>query len=296
MPSHTFTRVGDWQDSIEANIASAAAARRDGQTGEELHASDYMVYAYLQTAQDNAARRVMESAVEIFSRFDPAVLVSGAASPAAAYFARAAIPARYCLERQAWADAAKLEPQSSPVPYADAITWFARGLGAAHMKDRATALSTIDSLERIRNQLKNMKEDYWANQVEIQREEVSAWSVFAQGDQQGGLTGMRAAAELEDLTEKSAVTPGPLAPAWELLGELLLESKQPAEALREFEATLTKEPNRFRSLYGAAEAASQAGDRQAAQSYFQKLLKVAENGDHPGRRELAEARREVRPE
>ena len=296
MPSHTFTRVGDWQDSIEANIASAAAARRDGQAGEELHASDYLVYAYLQTAQDNAARQVMDSAVQIFSRFDPAVLVSGAASPAAAYFARAAIPARYCLERRAWADAATLEPHSSPVPYADAITWFARGLGAAHIKDRATALSAIDSLQRIRDQLKSMKEDYWANQVEIQRQEVSAWSAFAQGDRQGGLAGMRAAAELEDLTEKSAVTPGPLAPARELLGELLLESKQPADALREFEATLTKEPNRFRSLYGAAEAAEQAGDRQTAQTYFQKLLKVAEHADNPGRQELAEARREARPE
>jgi tetratricopeptide (TPR) repeat protein len=296
MPSHTFTRVGDWQASIEANVSSAAAARRDGQTGEELHASDYMVYAYLQTAQDNAARQVVESAVQIFSRFDPNVSVSGAASPAAAYFARAAIPARYCLERQAWADAARLEPQSSPVPYADAITYFARGLGAAHRKDSATARSAIDSLQRIRDQLKSMKESYWANQVEIQRQEVSAWLVFTKGHHQDALTGMRAAAELEDQTEKNAITPGPLTPARELLGELLLESRQPAEAFKEFEATLTKEPNRFRSLYGAAEAAKQAGDRQTAQTYFQKLLEVTEHADKPGREELAEARSETRPE
>ena len=296
MPSHTFTRVGDWQSSIDANIASAAAARRDGQTGEELHASDYMVYAYLQTAQDRAAQHVVESAVQIFSRFDPAVLVSGAASPAAAYFARAAIPARYCLERRAWADAARLEAYPSPVPYADAITYFARGLGAAHGKDRATARSAIDSLERERDQLKEMKEDYWANQVEIQRQEVAAWLEFAQGDRQGALKDMRASAEREDETEKNAITPGPLAPARELLGELLLESKQPAAALKEFEATLTKEPNRFRSLYGAAEAAKQAGDRQTAQAYFQKLLKVTEKGDQQGRKELAEARAETRSE
>ena len=296
MPSHTFTRVGDWQDSIDANIASASAARRDGQPAEELHASDYMVYAYLQTAQDNAARQVVESAVQIFSRFDPAVLVSGAASPAAAYFARAAIPARYCLERRAWADAARLEPRSSPVPYADAITYFARGLGAAHMKDRATARSAIDSLRRIGDQLKSMKEDYWADQVEIQRQAVSAWLAFANGDRQGALTGMRAAAELEDLTEKNAITPGPLAPARELLGELLLELKRPSEALKEFEATLTKEPNRFRSLYGAAEAAKRAGNHPTAQTYFQKLLKVTEHADKPGRQELAEARSQTRPE
>jgi hypothetical protein len=295
MPSHTFTRIGDWQDSIDANIASAAAARRDGQVSEELHASDYMVYAYLQTAQDSAAQHVMESAVQTFSRFDSAVLAGGAASPAAAYFARAAIPARYCLERRAWADAAKLELHSSPVPYADAITYFARGLGAAHMNDRVGARSAIDSLEAMRDELRRMKEDYWANQVEIQRQEVSAWLAFAEGDRQAALAGMRAAVEMEDRTEKSVVTPGPLAPARELLGEMLLESKQPGKALKEFEATLTKEPNRFRSLYGAAQAAKQASDRQTAHAYFLKLLDIAERADKPGRLELAEARRETQP-
>jgi hypothetical protein len=296
MPSHTFTRVGDWQDSIDANIAAAAAARSEGQAGEEMHASDYMVYAYLQTAQDSAAQHVVESAVQIFSRFDSRVLISGAASPAAAYFARAAIPARYCLERHAWADAAKLEPHPSPVPYADAITYFARGLGAAHLKDRATTLSAIASLERMRNKLTKMKEGYWANQVEIQRQEVSAWLALAEGHRLTALAEMRAAAELEDKTEKNAVTPGPLAPARELLGELLLELQRPAEALKEFEATLTKEPNRFRSLYGAAEAAKLAGDRQKEQTYLRKLLKVAERADKPERQELAEARSEAQRE
>jgi len=252
-----------------------------------------MVYAYLQTAQDRATQRLLESSVETFSRLDPAVVLSGAAPPSAAYFARAAIPARYCLERRAWADAAKLDPLPSPFPPADAITYFARGLGAAHVKDGATARSAIGSLEQIRDKLK-MKEGYWANQVEIQRQEVSAWLAFAEGDPKAALAGMRAAAELEDGTEKNAITPGPLAPARELLGELLLELKRPAEALKEFEATLSKEPNRFRSLYGAAEAAKLAGNRQAAQKYFRELLKVAERADSPGRQELVEARTEVR--
>jgi hypothetical protein len=289
MPSHTFTRMGDWQASIDANLAAAAAARSAGQTPEELHATDYMVYAYLQTAQDNAAKHLVDSAAQSFTRFDPASPNTGAGSPATAYFARAAIPARYCLERQAWSDAAKLEPVSSPYPYADAITYFARGLAAAHLKDRAAALSAIDSLKQMREKLIAMKETYWANQVDIQRQEVSAWLAFADGDSPRALTEMRAAAEQEDLTEKSVITPGPIAPARELLAELLLELKRPAEALKEFEATLTKEPNRFRSLFGAAETAKLAGDRQTAQTYFQRLIKVAARADKPARQELAEA-------
>jgi hypothetical protein len=296
MPSHTFTRVGYWQDSIDTNVAAAAAARSVGQTGEELHASDYMVYAYLQTAQDRAAQHAVESSSEIFSRFDPKVLISGAAPPVAAYFANAAIPARYCLERRAWADAAKLEPYPSPFPHTDAITYFARGLGAARLKDSVTARTAIASLEQLRDTLIQKKESYWANQVEIQRREVSAWLAFAEGDREGALAGMRAAAEMEDGTEKNAITPGPLKPARELLGELLLESKRPSEALKEFEATLAKEPNRFRSLYGASESAKLAGDRQIARTYFRELLKVAERADKPGREELAEARSEAGPE
>ncbi len=292
MPSHTFTRLGEWQASIDANIASAAAARSGNQPAEELHASDYLVYAYLQTAQDVAALQVVQSSVQIFARYDPGVLIEGAASPAAAFFAHAAIPARYALERRAWADAARLEPTPSPFPQTDAITYFARGLGAAQIKDRAAARSAIASLEQIRDKLNTMTEAYWAGQVEIQRQEVAAWLAFAEGKPQDALAGMRAAAELEDKTEKSAVTPGPLAPARELLGELLLELKRPAEALKEFELTLIKEPNRFRSLYGAAESAKRNGDRHTAHIYFQKLLKVTERADQGGRPELVEAHRD----
>jgi tetratricopeptide (TPR) repeat protein len=139
-----------------------------------------------------------------------------------------------------------------------------------------------------------MKEDYWANQVEIQRKEVSAWLAFAEGNSDRALSEMSTAADLEDKTEISVVTPGPIAPARELLGELLLELKQPSAALKEFEATLTREPNRFRSLYGAAEAAKLANDPQASQKYFQQLLQTTEHANLPGREELAEARRATR--
>ena len=293
MPSHTFTRVGDWRGSIDANLAAAAAARRAGQTAEELHASDYLVYAYLQTAQDDAAERLVESAVQIFARFDPASPNTGAANPAAAYFARAAIPARSCLERRAWPDAARLEPLASPFPYTDAITYFARGLAAAHLKDGAGARAAIDSLRLSHEKLVAMKENYWANQVEIQQQEVVAWLAFAEGDSQSALAEMRAATEQEDKTEKSVITPGPLAPARELLAEMLVALNRPAEAQKEFEATLVKEPNRFRSLYGAAEAARLAGDHPTAQTYYRKLLEVAARADNPGRREMVEARGET---
>ncbi len=139
MPSHTFTRVGYWQNSIDSNRAAAAASRRVGQTVEELHASDYQVYAYLQTAQDEAARKVLEALPEIASRFDPRVVVSGAAGPDAGYFALAAIPARYAVERRDWQRATELQPRETPFPYTDAITWFARGIAAARLHDAAKA-------------------------------------------------------------------------------------------------------------------------------------------------------------
>jgi hypothetical protein len=293
MPSHTFTRVGDWQSSIDANIASAAAARNAAQVPDELHAMDYMVYAYLQTAQDNAASHLVEAASQSFARFDPAAPITGAASPAAAYFAHAAIPARFFLERQAWADAANLEPLATSFPYTDAITYFARGIGAAHQSNRPAAHSAIATLAQLRDKLIAINEDYWANQVDIQRQEVSAWLAFVDGDHERALAEMRTAAEQEDRTEKNVVTPGPLAPARELLAQLLLQSNRPTEALKEFESTLTREPNRFRSLYGAAQSARLAGDLPRAQGYFRKLLKIAERADQPGRPEIAEARKWV---
>jgi len=289
MPSHTFTRMGHWQESIDSNLAAAAAARREGQTAEELHASDYEIYAYLQTGQDEAARRVRESRSEIAARFDPKAVISGAGGPAAGYFALAAIPARYALERQDWKEASQLVVRETPFPQTDAMTWFARGLGAARLREEAAANQSAMALEQARERLLRADEKYWALQVEIQQLAVRAWAALAAGKKEEAVRQMKAAAELEDGTEKSAVTPGPLAPARELLGEMLLEMKEPAQALEQFEATLKKEPGRFRALYGAAHAAQLSGNRDTSQRYFRDLIKVCAHADKPGRSELAEA-------
>ena len=289
MPSHTFTRVGYWQDSIESNLAAAAAARREGQTTEELHALDYQVYAYLQSAQDEAARRLVESLPEVGSRFNPKLVISGAAPPAAGYFALAAIPARFALERQDWKAAARLAVRETAFPYTDAMTYFAHGLAAARLGDIASARASREALTRIHERLTKSNEGYWAEQVEIQRRGVSAWTALAEGRRDDALQEMKSAAELEDATEKSVVTPGPLAPSRELLGEMLLEIKQPTQALLQFEATLKREPNRFRTLYGAALAAQLKGDGESSRAYFRALLKVCEHADKPGRKELAQA-------
>jgi len=289
MPSHTFTRTGYWQESIDSNIAAAAAARREGQTAEELHASDYEIYAYLQTGQDEAARRIVDSLPEIASRFDPKAVISGAGSPSTGYFALAAIPARYALERHDWKRAVQLPLRETPFPHTDAMTWFARGLGAARLGQSPAANESATVLRQIRERLLKSGENYWAQQVEIQELAVRAWAALAEGKKEEALRQMKATADLEDGTEKSAVTPGPLAPARELLGEMLLEMNEPAQALEQFEATLKKEPGRFRALYGAAHAAQLRGDRETSRKYFRELLKVCEHTDKPGRKELAEA-------
>jgi hypothetical protein len=293
MPSHTFTRVGYWQDSIDSNRAAAAASRRVGQTAEELHASDYQVYAYLQTAQDEAARKVLEALPEIASRFDATVVVSGAAGPDAGYFALAAIPARYAMERRDWQRAAELQPRETPFPYTDAITWFARGIGAVRLRDAPKVRASVSALQDIRTRLEKARDGYWAGQVEIQRLELVAWSSLAEGHKDLALVTMKSAAEIEESTDKKAITPGPLAPARELFGEMLLEVNQPAQALEQFEATLKKEPNRFRALYGAARAAQLSGNRETSRKYFAELLKICELADKPGRLELLEANKAV---
>jgi hypothetical protein len=293
MPSHTFTRTGYWQDSIDSNIAAAAAARREGQTAEELHASDYEIYAYLQTGQDEAARRIVDSLPEIASRFDPKAVISGAGSPSTGYFALAAIPARYVLERREWKQAAQLTQLETPFPHTEAMTWFARGLGAGQLGQAQAARESVAALKRIRERLLKAGENYWAQQVEIQELEVGAWAALAEGKKEEALRQMKSAAGLEDGTEKSAVTPGPLAPARELLGEMLLEMKEPAQALEQFEATLTKEPGRLRALYGAGRAAQLSGRREASQKYFGELLKVCGHADKPGRAEILEAQRAI---
>jgi hypothetical protein len=293
MPSHTFTRTGYWQESIDSNIAAAAAARREGQTAEELHATDYEIYAYLQTGQDEAARRVLDSLPETVSRFDPTVVISGAGGPSVGYFALAAIPARYALERRDWQQAVQLPLRETPFPHTDAMTWFARGLSAARLKQAPAANESATALQQIRDRLSKASENYWALQVEIQELAVRAWAALATGKKEEALRQMKSAAELEDGTEKSAVTPGPLAPARELLGEMLLEMNEPARALEQFEATLTKEPGRFRALYGAARAAQLSGNRGASQRYFRELLKVCVHADKLARSEITEAQRAI---
>jgi hypothetical protein len=290
MPSHTFTRLGYWQESVDSNVAAAAAARRQGQTAEELHASDYETYAYLQMGQDEAAARIVTALLEIASRFDPKGLLIGAGPSSAGYFALAAIPARYALERQDWQQAQGLALSETPFPYTDAMTWFARGLGAARLGHAAAANEAATELRQIQERLSKANEHYWAQQVEIQANAVSAWSALTAGKNEDALRQMELAANMEDGTEKSAVTPGPLSPARELLGDMLLEMNKPTEALAQFEATLKKEPRRFRSLYGAAHAAQLSGSRDLSQRYFSELLTVCAHSDKPGRPEIKEAR------
>ena len=273
MPSHTFTRLGYWQESIDANIASGAVAKREGSTAEELHTLDYRTYAYLQTAQDGAAREILDALPDVKARFDPDAVGLGRARLRRRLRAgrdpRALRARARRMGRRREARAASRAAISTPTR----LTWFAKALGAARTGDAAATRSAIDALTAIEARLTEQKEAYWAEQTEIQRRSASAWLALAEGRSAEALAEMRAAAALEDGTEKSAVTPGPLAPARELVGEMLLQLDQPAEALKEFEATLEKEPKRFRALFGAARSASLAGDPQKARTYSRALLK-----------------------
>ena len=289
MPSHTFTRVGSWQESIDTNIASANAARAVGATAEELHAMDYQAYAALQTGQDAIARELVAALPAIKARFD-ADAVTGAAPGSAGLFAMASIPARYALERGDWKAAAALTPEPTRFLYPEAQTWFAKALGAAHGGDAAATRAAIAELLRIRDELTAKKEAYWAEQADIQRRAASAWLALAEGRTADALTEMVAAAQAEDGTDKAAVTPGPLAPARELVGEMLLQAGKTEEALQAFEATLAKEPNRFRALSGAIRAATLAGRTDTARRHAQTLLAICVKADTPSRPELAAAK------
>ena len=291
MPSHTFTRVGAWQESIDTNLESAAVARKLNSHGEALHAMDYLAYAYLQSGQDRALKDLMGGIPEIAKVFDPNA-VQGAAGGSGGAFALAAIPARWALEHRDWKAAASLRPSAevSRFPYTDAMTHFARALGAAHTGALADARASIDALAEIQARLTKANEAYWAEQVAIQHDGAAAFLALAEHRTEDALAKMRATVAREDATEKNAITPGPLAPARELLGDMLLDLNKPAEALVEYEATMKKEPNRFRGVYGAARAASLAGDRAKARTYYTQLLDICKRADSPGRPELAEAR------
>jgi tetratricopeptide (TPR) repeat protein len=282
MPSHIFTRRGYWQESIESNRASASAAQNHF---DQLHAMDYLAYAYLQMAQDLAAKRVLDEAIA-FPKINVENIVPG--------YALAAIPARYALERSRWADAGSLSLPASDFPWsrfpqAEAVLVFARALGAARSGNAGGARKDMARLEVLRGTLDAAKQSYWAEQVEIQRQVAGAWVARAEGRDQEALQLMRAAADREDATEKHPVTPGPIAPARELLGEMLLELGDPAQALKEFETSHRVEPNRFRGLYGAARAAELSGDPEKARTYYAGLMALCEKADTE-RPELKEAK------
>jgi len=280
MPSHTYTRVGKWHESIATNLRSADAASAEGAVGEVLHANDYLMYAYLQTGQDSAAARVLAVLPALSARYDPNGPTSGA-PPAAAYFAMAAIPARYALERGDWSAAKTLEVHQTTFPFAEAITWFARGMGAARTGDTLLSAESVRQLARLRDALTQRKEGYWSQQVEIQRRGVAAWLTFARRAPAEALAEMRATADLEATTEKNAITPGPILPARELLGEMLLEHGDAAAALREFEATLLTEPGRYRAVAGALRSARASGSSGTAQRYAALLAQLTAHGDRP---------------
>jgi hypothetical protein len=247
MPSHTFTRVGMWQESVNANQRSKDVALSTGSIAEALHASDYAMYAYLQMGMEAEAKAILDGLPILVARFDPNA-ITGAAPGSAGVFALAAIPARWALERRAWAEAAALEPKASAYPHTEAMTYFARALGASRTGDLAKAKSAIDSLASIQQRLSAKGEGYWAEQVAIQHLAARAWLDLAEHRETDALMRMREAAAREDATEKNAVTPGPLAPARELLGDILMELNRPAEASAEYRAVLQKEPNRRHAL------------------------------------------------
>jgi hypothetical protein len=247
MPSHTFTRVGMWSQSASTNLRSMDVAVKAGSIAEALHAADYAVYAYLQLGMEAKAKAIIERLPALAARFDPNA-VTGAAPGSAGVFALAAIPARWVLERGAWAEATSLTPVPSDFPYAEAMTYFVRAVGASHTGDLVKARNAIDSLSSIQQRLTDKGESYWAEQVAIQHLAAKAWLDLAEHRNESALQNMRDAVRREDATEKSAVSPGPLSPAREQLGDLLMALHRPAEALVEYRATLKKEPNRLHSL------------------------------------------------
>jgi hypothetical protein len=289
MPSHTFTRVGAWDESIESNLKSAEAAHRDHAASDEMHAMDYLVYAYLQTARDQAAHGVLAALEDLLGQQPMEGTTGVTMQTAAGYFAGAAIPARYALERGAWKEAAALTVRPSGVPHVPAMTHFARALGAARTGALEAARGDMAALGDLHEQLLKMNDAYWAEQVEIQRLVANAWIAFAAGEAAEAERLLGAAADREDATEKSAVTPGPLMPARESLGDLLIELKRPADALPMYEKNLAKEPNRLKSVYGAAHAAELAGNNAKARDYFTQLATICARADTPDRPELRAA-------
>jgi tetratricopeptide (TPR) repeat protein len=290
MPTHIFTRLGLWAESVDWNQRSAAAAMAHP-TGDVvslhyLHALDYLVYAYLQQARDERAEEVCGGVMAMRGAF-----VAEVATP----YALAAVPARLALERRQWADAADLVPRQPDTfpwddfPAMEAITRFARALGGARGGRPALARAELDTLALLRDRAEQLSGTYWARQVEIQRLSALAWLEYESGEPERALATMRSAAELEASTEKHPVTPGEILPARELLADMLLVQGRYHEALIEYESSLRRSPYRFNSLYGAGRAAERGGNRRQASVYYRMLTEVTA-GAGAGRRELREAR------
>ena len=278
MPSHIFTRVGYWKESISSNLASAQAAKADKEWDDQMHGQDYLVYAYLQLADDKNARAVADemAAVVGYKRF-------------AGFYASAASTARYLVERGDWKGAAELQVRPTQFAYVDAITHFARALGLARSGKPDAAKADVIKLAELRDKLREAKDAYWSEVVDIQRQVGAAWVLHAEGKHSEALNAMSAAADAEDKTEKHPVTPGPLAPARELYGAMLRERGLAKEALVAFEATMAKEPNRYNAIAGAAQAAELLGDSAKAKAFYGQLVTLT-GGSNADRRELAAAR------
>ena len=279
MPSHIFTRVGYWKDSIASNIASARAAKGDKDAPGQLHAMDYMVYAYLQLGQDRNAQNVVAEMIEVAN--SPDQFAYG--------YALAVSPARYAVERGDWKGAAELQVRPSKFAYAEAMTHFARALGAARSGNPEAAKADIAKLAELREKLRAAKDAYWTEQVDIQWQVATAWLLYAEGKYDDALKAMSAAADAEDKTEKHPVTPGVPTPARELYGAMLLDRGMAKEALAAFEATLKKEPHRLGATLGAAKAAEKAGDAAKAKQHYAEAVALGEAAD-PVRPEIAAAR------
>ena len=286
MPSHIFTRLGLWQEAIRSNLGAEAAAKEfakrnnlSGAWDEQFHAMDYLAYAYLQGAQDKKAWAVLDELNHI-QKAEPETFKVA--------YAYTAIKTRYALERRRWDEAAKLTlPMDSlggfpwdQFRWAEANIQFARAIGAARSGDISTASNAVEKLGALRQALVGIKGDYdWAKQVDIQQQSAAAWLARAQGKNEEALRLMRAAADLDDATDKHPVTPGAILPAREMLGDLLSELNQPDLALKEYEKSLEISPNRFHSIYGAARAAELAKNHAKARSYYEKLAALTEQAD-----------------
>ena len=278
MPSHIFTRVGYWTESIASNTESARVAKDAGDFAEQLHATDYQVYAYLQLGQDAKAKALIDDVAS--------VTVTETYMPGP--YALAISPARYVIERGDWKAAANLQVRPNPLPQVQAITYAARALGAARSGNPEAAKADIAKLAEFRDKLRDAKDAYWSEQVDIERQVATAWVLYAEGKQDEALAAMSAAADAEDKTEKHPVTPGVPKPARELYGSMLLERGMSKEALAAFEATLKKEPNRLGAYAGAAVAAEKSGDLTKAREYYGKVVAIADNADK-ARTEVADA-------